>query len=65
MAKRRISLAQLRELVVVRRTKGAAFSSKSHEDYIKLLDKVVTELNTLDYDEILSKYPIYTYDIKA
>lgn len=64
MAKRRVSLAQLRELVTARRTKGAAFSSKSHKEYEELMDKVAQELNALDYKEILTRFPIYTYDIK-
>lgn len=61
--KRNLSLAQLRELVLNRRTKGDAFRL-DNLDYVKTREQVSRELERMSKEQIMSQWPELTYDVK-
>ena len=64
MARRKLTDAQLRDLVRSRLTRGDAF--RQHQGPITYAIKqqqTAEELSKLSRKEILTKYPHYTYDV--
>lgn len=59
--KRRITDGELRELLVRRMTKGAAFI---RVDYEARLAEVRAEVERMSRTEMMAKWPEYTYDVK-
>ena len=62
MARRKVSLVQLRDIVRARVTKGSAFML-THEEYKHEQEQIKAYLATLDKPAIFAKYPNYTYDL--
>ena len=60
MAKMNITLEQLREKIVARKTKGAAFMKG---DYAALMRDTRVEVAAFTFEELKAKYPTYTYDV--
>lgn len=63
MAKRKLDLNQLRDLVRSRRTKGSAFML-DHKAYQAEQDKVRAELEAMSFSEILNRWPEFTHDVQ-
>lgn len=60
--KRKLDDDKLREVILARITKGAAFMSG---DYQTLMQTTRNHLADMSRAEIFEKYPQHTYDIKA
>lgn len=63
MAKRRVTVEQLREIIRARLTKGSAFSM-NNMDYEKYQTTTKEQLATLDKEQLLKIYSAYTYDVQ-